>query len=122
MGLATIHLLPQLGEAADLVLPSKLTNMLASGRPVVATAAAGTGLAREVLGCGMTVEPGSVAAFAGAIEMLMDEPEMYRAAATAARQRAEERWSKQAVLGGFLARLAKMPTRERDVLSPAERE
>ncbi len=39
MGLASVHLLPQLAGAADLVLPSKLINMLASGRPVVATAA-----------------------------------------------------------------------------------
>ena len=32
--MADIHLLPQ--RAADLVMPSKLTGMLASGRPVVA--------------------------------------------------------------------------------------
>lgn len=36
--LADIHLLPQRADAADLVMPSKLTGMLASGRPVVATA------------------------------------------------------------------------------------
>ena len=39
MRLADIHLLPQLPDAADLVLLSKLGNMLASGRPIVATAA-----------------------------------------------------------------------------------
>jgi len=38
---ADIHLLPQRADAADLVMPSKLTGMLASGRPVVATAHAG---------------------------------------------------------------------------------
>ena len=42
---ADIHLLPQRPDAADLVMPSKLTGMLASGRPVIATAAAGTQVA-----------------------------------------------------------------------------
>lgn len=44
LGLATVHLLPQIAGAADLVLPSKLANMLASGRPVIATVAKGTGI------------------------------------------------------------------------------
>ena len=39
LNLADIHLLPQRADAADLVMPSKLTGMLASGRPVVAGAA-----------------------------------------------------------------------------------
>ena len=38
LNLADIHLLPQRADVADLVMPSKLTGMLASGRPVVATA------------------------------------------------------------------------------------
>jgi len=33
LNLADIHLLPQKADAADLVMPSKLTGMLASGRP-----------------------------------------------------------------------------------------
>ena len=37
LGMADIHLLPQSPDAADLVLPSKLSGMLASGRPVIAT-------------------------------------------------------------------------------------
>ena len=52
MRLADIHLLPQLPDAADLVLPSKLGNMLASGRPIVATAAPGTVIDREIEGAG----------------------------------------------------------------------
>lgn len=98
LGLATVHLLPQLASAADLVLPSKLTNMLASGRPVVATAAAGTGLAIEVEGCGAVTEPGDADRFASAIECLVDDPAAYSAAAAQARVRAEQRWSKQAIL------------------------
>lgn len=97
-GLATVHLLPQLADAADLVLPSKLTNMLASGRPVVATAAAGTGLACEVEGCGLVTPPGDAAAFANAIAGLIDDAPLRERLGIAARTRAEERWSKEAIL------------------------
>ncbi len=37
LGMADIQLLPQSPEAEDLVLPSKLSGMLASGRPAIAT-------------------------------------------------------------------------------------
>jgi colanic acid biosynthesis glycosyl transferase WcaI len=106
MGLATIHLLPQLAGAADLMLPSKLANMLASGRPVVTTAAAGTGLAREVDGCGAVVTPGDAAAFAAGIAGLMDDGELYAACCGATRRRAEECWAKDRILGEFIELLA----------------
>lgn len=99
LGLATVHLLPQKAGAADLVLPSKLTNMLASGRPVVATAADGTGLAREIDGCGLVTPPGDAAAFAEAIVRLVDDPALWQTTAQAARGRAETVWS------GSLARV-----------------
>ena len=105
LGLATIHLLPQIPGAADLVLPSKLTNMLASGRAVVATADFGTGLAAEVDGCGILTQPGNAAAFAGAIETLLDRPQLRQLLANSARARAEQRWSKNAILSRFEAEL-----------------
>lgn len=105
VGLASIHLLPQLAGAADLVLPSKLTNMLASGRPVVATADGGTGLANEVEGCGLIVPPGDVERFANAILTLADDPARTAELGKAARQRAEERWSRDSILGDLLAKI-----------------
>src|SRR5450631_2609610 len=42
--MADIHLLTQNSNAADLVLPSKLSGMLASGRPVITTCHPGTDL------------------------------------------------------------------------------
>ena len=101
VGLATVHLLPQLASAADLVLPSKLTNMLASGRPVVATAAPGTGLAEEVEGCGIVTPPEDSQAFAAAIAALADDPIQHASLSAAARRRAEERWSGDAILARF---------------------
>jgi len=106
LGLATIHLLPQLAGAADLVLPSKLINMLASGRPVVATAESGTGLAQEVEGCGLVTPPHDPAALAAAIETLMDDPALYAELADAARARVMERWQGRIILDALAMRLA----------------
>lgn len=105
LGLATVHLLPQIAGAADLVLPSKLTNMLASGKPVVATAQPGTGLAHEVEGCGIVTEPEDAAAFAAAIVQLLDDPAGRARLGEEASRRAEERWSKSAILAQFELRL-----------------
>jgi colanic acid biosynthesis glycosyl transferase WcaI len=101
LGLATVHLLPQLAGAADLVLPSKLTNMLASGRAVVATASAGTGLAHECEGCGLVTKPGDAPAMAAAIEALLDNAEARARYGAEARLRAEQRWSRVAILDRF---------------------
>lgn len=105
LGLATIHLLPQKADAADLVLPSKLTNMLASGRPVIVTAAPGTGLAREVNGCGIAVPPGDAPRLAEAIERLLDRPGEWSRFAASARERAEIVWSRETILAGIARRI-----------------
>ncbi|MEH6789260.1 WcaI family glycosyltransferase [Parasphingorhabdus sp.] len=98
LSLATIHLLPQKRDAADLLLPSKLANMLASGRPVVAGAEAGTGLASAVAGCGLVVEPESPEAMANAIVNLVDEPDFYGQCSKEARLRCLQDWSKLQIL------------------------
>lgn len=108
LGMASVHLLPQIAGAADLVLPSKLTNMLASGRPVVATASPGTGLADEVNGCGLITPPGDLPAFVQAIETLLDNPEVRERAGEAARDRAIERWSRPAILSKFEEQLREL--------------
>lgn len=119
LALATIHLLPQKASAADLVLPSKLTNMLASGKPVIATAAAGSGLAREVEGCGIVVEPEDPAAFAAAIELLIDQSRLHADASRTARERALERWSKQRILSDVIRVMEDVTEQPRTQLSPA---
>jgi colanic acid biosynthesis glycosyl transferase WcaI len=108
LGLASVHLLPQIAGAADLLLPSKLTNMLASGHPVVATAAPGTGLAQEVDGCGLIVPPGDGAAFADAITRLIDDPARSATLSANARARAEERWSRPRILARFERQLCEL--------------
>lgn len=105
LGLATVHLLPQIAEAADLVLPSKMANMFASGRPVLATAMPETGLAREVEGCGVIVPPGDAQALAQAIEGLLEDRDFRDQIGHTARIRAEDRWSQQIILSKFGAKI-----------------
>ena len=76
LNLADIHILPQRAEAADLVMPSKLTGMLASGRPVIATAHDGTQLASVVRGIGVVVPPGDPDAFVSAISKLAADKDL----------------------------------------------
>ena len=104
--LAAAHLLPQVDAAADLVLPSKLTNMLLSGRPVIATTLPGTGLYDEVEGCGLAIPPGDIDALAAAIVGLADDPAHAAALGDAGRTRAAQRWSHDAILADFERRLA----------------
>lgn len=108
LSLATVHLLPQKADTADLILPSKLANMLASGRPVVAGAAPGTGLAREVKGCGIAVEPDNAGAMAFAIRQILADPISYANYAKEARKRAELRWSKDAIIDGLESRFGQL--------------
>ncbi|MET0181139.1 MAG: WcaI family glycosyltransferase [Novosphingobium sp.] len=123
LALARIHLLPQIAGAADLVLPSKLANMLASGRPVVATAAAGSGLAGEIAGCGIAVPPGDADALAGAIEALLDDPAHARRLGAAGRERARERWGREAILDRLASELADLaaPSEQTAMLGDAAR-
>jgi colanic acid biosynthesis glycosyl transferase WcaI len=96
--MADLHLLPQIAGTADLVLPSKLTNMLASGRPVVATTEPETGLCGEVDGCGLVTPPGDAAALTAAITALAGDSARRGELGQAARERAGERWMKDPII------------------------
>src|SRR5208283_1445588 len=103
LNLADLHLLPQLADAADLVMPSKLAGMLASGRPVAATARASTELARVIGGQGtgsrgIVVEPGEAGSFAAAIEELADHPDLRAILGRNAREYARAELEKRIVL------------------------
>ncbi|MBS8228123.1 WcaI family glycosyltransferase [Vannielia litorea] len=98
LGVADVHLLPQIAGAADLMLPSKLTNMLASGRPVLATAHHGTALGDEIEGAGVLTPPGDGKAAAAALEALLDDPTRRAELGKTARRRALERWDMDAIL------------------------
>jgi colanic acid biosynthesis glycosyl transferase WcaI len=71
--LGDIHLLPQNADATDLVLPSKLSGMLSSGRPVITMSEAGTELHAVVSQCGLVVPPDDTSALAAAVVKLADD-------------------------------------------------
>jgi colanic acid biosynthesis glycosyl transferase WcaI len=98
---ADIHLLPQLGGAADLVMPSKLTGMMASGRPVVATSQPGTQLSAVLDGRGIITPPGEAEAFAAAIAQLAEQPALRRGLGLKAREYAVARMSRDLILEDF---------------------
>jgi colanic acid biosynthesis glycosyl transferase WcaI len=98
LGMADIHLLPQSPDAADLVLPSKLSGMLASGRPVIATSRAGTEISEIVAHCGLVVAPQDSAALARAISRLADDGTMRAELGRRAREFAESNFERDAVL------------------------
>ena len=105
LGAADIHLLPQSQDAEDLVMPSKLAGMLASGRPVVATCRANTAISQVVLGRGIAVLPGDIEAFAQAIAALATAPQMRAEMGMRARQYAEEHLAHELILGRLLGEL-----------------
>src|SRR5579862_4712847 len=97
--LADVHLLPQNAEATDLVLPSKLSGMMASGRPVITMARPGSELESVVSRCGLIVPPDDAGSLAAAIAMLADDAAMRAALGAEARAYAESHFEIDSVLG-----------------------
>lgn len=103
LAMADVHLLPQRADAADLVMLSKLTGMLASGRPVLATAHRGTELASVVQGCGVVVPPEDPHATAQALLQLASNPSLRQQLGAAGREYALAHLDRNAVLRQFEA-------------------
>ncbi len=99
LNLANVHLLPQLSDAADLVMPSKLQGMCASGRPVIATVHYGTQIAQVLQNCGLVVPPGDVTALANAIVYLATHPAKCIELGQAARRFTIANWDQEIILG-----------------------
>jgi colanic acid biosynthesis glycosyl transferase WcaI len=97
---ADIHLVVQKHRASDLVMPSKLGNILAAGRPFIATAAPDTELGRvaaESL-AGVLVPPEDAAALAGAVSDLARQADTRRKMGLAGRKFAQDRLGRDKIL------------------------
>ncbi len=109
---ADVHLLPQRAGAADLVMPSRLTGMLASGRPVLATADPGTQVAEVVAGKnplearGIVVPAEDTEALRRAACILIEDHALRLRLGQNARSYAVEHLGKEQVLTRFEADLA----------------
>ncbi len=98
LSLADVHLLPQRAAAEDLVLPSKLGAILASGRPVVATARKGSDVERFANSGGIVVQPGDTVAFEAAIRELLADPGLRRDMGKAGRAMVMANWERESVM------------------------
>lgn len=109
---ADIHLVVQKREAADLVMPSKLTNILAAGRASVVTADPDTalGMTVEENDLGIVAPPGDPTALAEAIRALARNEERRRQCGERARAYADQHLDRDQILGRF----------ERDLISLCE--
>ena len=101
LNVADIHLLPQQAGAADLVMPSKLTGMLASGRPIIATADVYTQVEKVVQGCGVVVAPGDNTAFSQSIKTLSEDVELRERLGVKARKYADNNLQYEVIMKKF---------------------
>jgi colanic acid biosynthesis glycosyl transferase WcaI len=105
LSLADIHLLPQRADAEDLVLPSKLTAIMASGRPVIATATPQSELGIAAAVGGLVVPPQDAQACGEAIRRLLRDAGLRQRLGQAGRSYALQNWERRAVLEVLKERL-----------------
>lgn len=121
LNLADIHVLPQRADAADLVMPSKLTGMFASGRAVIAMASPGTELHDVVAPRGIVVPPGDAETLASSIDALAANAAERARLGQAGRKFAEAVLSRDAVLSAFDAKLHALRPAPSDAEVPGAR-
>lgn len=107
---ADVHLVVQRREAADLVMPSRLTNILSAGRPSIATADTDTALYEVVDGhnCGIVTTPGSAEELAESILALAEDAKLREHLGRNARHYAESYLDKDNILSVFEDELRKL--------------
>ena len=101
LNIANVHVLPQLKNAADLVMPSKLSGMFASGKAVIASAKPDTELGRIVISTGILIPPEDSTALASAILHLYKNPQECEELGIKGRNFMLNHWSKQKILTQF---------------------
>jgi colanic acid biosynthesis glycosyl transferase WcaI len=79
-------------------MPSKLANMLATGRAVVACASPGSEMAEVLDGVAVVVPPNDVIALRDALRHLIGAPSRRRDLGELGRHRAESLWEKGRIL------------------------
>jgi len=112
---ADIHVIPQRRAAAGSVMPSKLLNIMAVGRPVVVTADPETDLAHAVRASagGLVVEPESPEALARALESLAYNRKQREDCGASARRYVLARYGIDRVLGAFARSVTEIVRRRR---------
>jgi colanic acid biosynthesis glycosyl transferase WcaI len=118
---ADIHILPQMADAADLVMPSKLLGMLASGKPIIATANQGTEIGNVVCETGILVPPGDSRALCAGILGLAASPQTRMQFGEKGRALVCEKWGMENTLAEFELRLHELINRSQRMSKPKQR-
>lgn len=103
LAMGDIHLVVQKQKAADLVMPSKLTNILAAGRPFIATAFPETELACVTVDsqAGLLIPPEDPSALAQAVAKLAADETSRQEMGHKGRAYAEVWLDREAILSSF---------------------
>ncbi|MEE2729673.1 MAG: WcaI family glycosyltransferase [Pseudomonadota bacterium] len=113
---ANVHLVIQKSQATDLVMPSKLTNILASGRPAIATAYpdSALGMVIEKHDTGLLIPPESCDHLREAILTLCESPVLANEKGINARAYAERFLDIDCIMAEFNTLLNDIATRHKD--------
>src|SRR5262245_6049826 len=113
---ANVAVIPQLPGVSDVVLPSKLSNILAAERAVVAAAGDSSELARTLheAACGLIVPPADAPALAAALRRLQADPIELARFALNGRRYMRERLSRTAVLPHVTEAIVALGPRSRE--------
>ena len=105
-----IAVIPQLDRASDIVLPSKLANIMAAAKPLVAGAHATSELGRIVTRaeCGLVVDPGSAEDFANAVTSLASDGALRARLGDNGSRYMRETLARDVVLPHFAAALSRL--------------
>ncbi len=118
LSMADVHLLPQRADVADLVLPSKLAPMLASGRPIVAMAKSGTQISIEVEGAGLVIPADDPSSLVSALVKLADDPSLRARLGVKGRIAAQSDWDVQTIMSRLEDNLMALADRAKPPASP----
>jgi colanic acid biosynthesis glycosyl transferase WcaI len=107
---ADVSVIPQKKGVHDIVLPSKLGNIMASQRPIVAAAQEGSEFCRIIkeADCGILVDAGEPVQLAEAIMQLHGSPELCERLGRNGRRYMQSHLGHRAILDEFFARLGRM--------------
>jgi colanic acid biosynthesis glycosyl transferase WcaI len=113
LNMADINVLIQKSAATDLVMPSKLTGMMASGRPVVATAHHDSAVGRVIVeaDCGYLVPPENLKALVKALRQASTNPQERQVLGRNGRKFAERELDKEQILASVEAQVKKLVKR-----------
>jgi colanic acid biosynthesis glycosyl transferase WcaI len=102
-----IHLVPQNPQAAAFAVPSKVYNIMAVGRPFVATALPDSTLwhLQKQSGAFLCVPPNEPLSFAEAVLQLADDPQLRAELGRRGREFVEQNYAKPLILNAFSSRL-----------------